>query len=189
MPRDPRLNTADNAIKKVDSVFKKNSKIDYASSFKAKPSQPPFDINRFDESDLRNKLLAKKQVQNPGLNFVSYNPRDFELFAGLGRFDTNRGELYSFENGGPNTRSRFTQTAEFNPMWAELYKVSPTIKPGDKVSNPFPRMKNPDPKGYIMAAAENRAENEYEENYSVAQLLRDPDPVGTEDARSEDKTV
>ena len=32
----------------------------------------------------------------------------FELFAGLGRFDSNRGELYNFEKGGPNTRDRFT---------------------------------------------------------------------------------
>ena len=44
-----------------------------------------------------------------------------------------------------------------------------------------------------MAAAENRAENEYEEKYSVARLLRDPDPVMNEDGNKdeiiEDKTV
>jgi hypothetical protein len=82
---------------------------------------------------------------------------------------------------------------EFNPMWAKLYQVSPTIKPDDRITNPFPRLKNPDPKGYIMAAAENRAENEYEEKYSVARLLRDPDPVMNEDGNKdeiiEDKTV
>ena len=193
MPRDARLNTPEDSIKKVDSVFKKNSKIDYADSFKAKPSQPPFDINHFDAGDLRNKLLAKKQVQNPGLNFVSDDPQNFELFSGLGRFDSNRGELYNFEEGGPNTRERFTQSPEFNPMWAKLYQVSPTIKPDDRITNPFPRLKNPDPKGYIMAAAENRAENEYEEKYSVARLLRDPDPVINEDGNKdeiiEDKTV
>ena len=69
MPRDARLNSPEESINKVDSVFRKNSKIDYADSFKAKATQPPFDINHFDASDLRNKLLAKKQVQNPGLNY------------------------------------------------------------------------------------------------------------------------
>jgi hypothetical protein len=65
MPRDARLNTPEDSIEKVDSVFKKNSKIDYADSFKAKPSQPPFDINHFDAGDLRNKLLAKKTGTKP----------------------------------------------------------------------------------------------------------------------------
>ena len=193
MPRDARLNTPEDSIKKVESVFKKNSKINYADSFKSKPSQPPFDINHFDAGDLRNKLLAKKQVQNPGLNFVSEDPKNFELFSGLGRFDTNRGDLYNFEQGGPNTLNRFTQSPEYNPMWGELYRVSPTIKPGDKVANPFPRIKNPDPKGYIMAAAERQAENEFEENYSVARLLRDPETrievEENKDENSEDKTV
>ena len=193
MPRDARLNSPEQTINKVDSVFRKNAQINYSEAFKAKATQPPFDINHFDASDLRNKLLAKKQVQNPGLNFVSDDPQNFELFSGLGRFDTDRGDLYNFEQGGPNTRHRFTQSPEYNPMWGNLYRVSPTIKPGDRITNPFPRLKNPDPKGYIMAAAESQAESEYEENYSVARLLRDPDPTLSDDGNKEeiieDKTV
>jgi hypothetical protein len=34
-------------------------------------------------------------------------------------------------------------------------------------------MANPDPNGFIMSMAENRAENEVEGNVSVAQLLAD----------------
>jgi hypothetical protein len=188
MPRDARLNSPEQTINKVDSVFRKNAQINYSEAFKAKATQPPFDINHFDASDLKNKLLAKKQVQNPGLNFVSDDPQNFELFSGLGRFDTNRGELYNFEQGGPNTRQRFTQSPEYNPMWGNLYQVSPTIKPSDRISNPFPRLKNPDPKGYIMAAAESRAENDYEENYSVARLLRDPELMSSDDGNKEEST-
>ena len=35
----------------------------------------------------------------------------------------------------------------------------------------MPRIKNPDPRGYLMAAAEKRVENELEGNVSVATLL------------------
>ena len=35
----------------------------------------------------------------------------------------------------------------------------------------MPRLKNPDPNGYIMGQAKGRAENEAEGNKSVAQLL------------------
>ena len=35
----------------------------------------------------------------------------------------------------------------------------------------MPRMRNPDPNGYIMGQARSRAENEAEGNMSVAQLL------------------
>ncbi|WP_297312383.1 hypothetical protein, partial [Neptuniibacter sp.] len=62
-----------------------------------------------------------------------------------------------------------------------------------RITNPFPRLKNPDPKGYIMASAERQAENEYEEKYSVARLLRDPDPTLSDSENKEennqDKTV
>ena len=36
----------------------------------------------------------------------------------------------------------------------------------------MPRLRNPDPKGYIMGQAQSRAENELEGNRSVAQLLQ-----------------
>jgi hypothetical protein len=56
----------------------------------------------------------------------------------------------------------------------EAYRISPTINPDKRASNPMPRVKNPDPKGYMMAAAEKRALNEVEDNKSVAQLLNKP---------------
>ena len=39
----------------------------------------------------------------------------------------------------------------------------------------MPRAANPDPKGYLMATAESKAENEMEGNMSVAQLLKEED--------------
>ena len=65
----------------------------------------------------------------------------------------------------------FTSAPDFKGEWVDAYRLSPTIEPGDKVSNPIPRLRNPDPKGYLMAAAENRVENEAEGKVSVASLL------------------
>jgi hypothetical protein len=56
-------------------------------------------------------------------------------------------------------------------VWVEAYRISPTVKPEKRASNPMPRVANPDPKGYMMAAAEKRALDEAEDNKSVAQLL------------------
>ena len=39
----------------------------------------------------------------------------------------------------------------------------------------MPRMRNPDPNGFLMSTAENRVENEAEGNTSVAQLLQRKD--------------
>jgi hypothetical protein len=39
----------------------------------------------------------------------------------------------------------------------------------------MPRMKNPDPNGYLMSVAENRVESEAEDKVSVAQLLQRKD--------------
>jgi hypothetical protein len=41
-------------------------------------------------------------------------------------------------------------------------------------------MRNPDPNGYLMAAAEKDAKNEAEDNVSVAQLLERGDKVVTQ---------
>jgi hypothetical protein len=56
-------------------------------------------------------------------------------------------------------------------MWMEAYKISPTLNPGKMAKNPMPRLRNPDPNGYLMAMAERRAENEVEDKPSIAQLL------------------
>jgi hypothetical protein len=49
--------------------------------------------------------------------------------------------------------------------------LSPTISPGDRITNPMPRVANPDPKNYLLMTAKKRAENEMEGNLNVAQLL------------------
>jgi hypothetical protein len=51
------------------------------------------------------------------------------------------------------------------------YAISPTANPNDKSKNPMPRIKNPDPNGFLMAQAEGRAEREFDDVKSVAQLL------------------
>ena len=173
MPRDSRLSRPQDYVDGAQLKFFRNNKIDYGQAFKSKPSEPPFTINRFDSTDLQNKLkkgLGRKQVLNPRLNFVGGDPQAFKLFTGLPRFDNNKKELYSFDEGRPNTKSNFTQYPEYKPMWAELYNVSPTV--AEKSSNPMPRTANPDPNGILMASAESSADSEYEGELSVAQLLQ-----------------
>ena len=52
------------------------------------------------------------------------------------------------------------------------------MNPGKAADNPMPRMKNPDPNGYLMAKAEKRVDREMEGKKSVAQLLEE-DPMVT----------
>ena len=173
MPRDSRLNDPNEHIGEVERSFLKQKKIDYSDSFEAKASdgEPPFNINRFGAKELNNKLVTRKLSLNPRLNFVGNQPEQYEVFAGLGRFDTDRHELFDFDLGRANTKMNFTSSPDFKEQWVDAYRLSPTIKPGDKINNPMPRLRNPDPKGNLMAAAENRVENEAEGNVSVASLL------------------
>ena len=173
MPRDSRLSNPSDYIGEVERSFLKQKKIDYSDSFEAKASEgePPFNINRFGARELNNKLVTRKLSLNPRLNFVGDQPELYEVFAGLGRFDTERSELFDFNLGRANTKMNFTSSPDFKEMWVDAYRLSPTIKPDDKISNPIPRLRNPDPKGNLMAAAENRVENEMEGNVSVASLL------------------
>lgn len=78
---------------------------------------------------------------------------------------------YDFEEGRPKTYQRPQDQPDFNPMWMKAYGISPSVDPGKSSKNPMPRLKNPDPNGYIMGQARGRAENEAEGNKSVAQLL------------------
>jgi hypothetical protein len=96
-------------------------------------------------------------------------PEEYEVFANIGRF--TRKEGYNFEEGRPNTTLRPEEQPGFSPVWVEAYRISPTVKPDKRASNPMPRVANPDPKGYMMAAAEERALKEVESDKSVAQLL------------------
>ena len=174
MPRDQRLTSPDEYLgskaSQAGRKFYRDKKVDYGEAFKTRPEEPPFTINRFDSSDLRRRLTSKKPVLNPRLNFIGGDPQQFELFTGLPRFDSSKGDLYNFEEGRPNTRALFTQYPEFKEIWVELYNVSPTLE--KKARNPMPSSRNPDPMGRILARAENAAEREMEQDYSVAQLLQ-----------------
>jgi|TARA_E500000305_G_scaffold44395_1_gene34445 hypothetical protein len=184
MPRDKRLSRPQDYLDEVDLFFRKGSKglrkIDYEESFRAKSDQPPFDINRFGKEELLNKITSKKPTLNRRLDFVD-DPTSFELFTGLGRFDNGRTSeedpsmsLYSFDEGRANTKLDFRQTPEYQAkgeLWKERYMLSPTISPGDRITNPMPRVANPDPKNYLLMTAKKRAENEMEGNLNVAQLL------------------
>lgn len=185
MPRDSRLSRPEDYLDEVSLFFRKGArgprKIDYEESFRAKSDKPPFAFNRFGVDELRNKLVSKKPILNARLDFVNENPANFELFTGLGRFDVGRtnkedpaASLYYFDEGRGNTKLDFRQSPEFQAigeMWRERYNLSPTVSPGDRIKNPMPRAANPDPKGYLMATAQQRAENEMEGNMNVAQLL------------------
>ena len=184
MPRDIRLNDPSKHLDDVEKFFSEGQrglrKIDYEESFRAKSHEPPFNINRFGTQELSSRLVTRKQILNRRLDFAN-NAEEFQLFTGLGRFDTGRNNkempLYSFEEGRANTKLDFRQTPEYQvigELWKERYALSPTISPGDRVSNPMPRDANPDPKGFLMATAQQRAEREAEGQMNVAQLLSAP---------------
>jgi hypothetical protein len=148
---------------------KKNLNFDDLFSVKANSGAPPWNLNRFDSTDLLRRIQTKKLIQNPGLQQVGEGPT--EVFAGIGRFDRNKD--YDFMNGRAKTNQRPEEQPGFNTTWGEFYSLSPTMDPGKRISNPMPRAKNPDPKGYIMAQMEQKVENEAEDKKSVAQLLSD----------------
>lgn len=180
MPFDSRLTDPNDYIDDVQKRFYRSKKVDYGEAFKKSSTQPPFTVNRFDASDLRRKIQTKKPVLNPRLNFVNDNPEQFKLFTGLPRFDNNRQELYDFNQGRANTLSDFRTYPEYKPIWAELYNVSPTVENPSK--NPMPRSSNPDPQGNIQARAELEAKAEFEENFTVAEIMSNSD-----DTRDKDK--
>jgi hypothetical protein len=161
------------------------SKLNFRDLFESKPATgaPPWTPSRFKAEHLTNALQTRKATLNPRLRFVGnspffddenqLDPKDYELFEGLGRFD--RPVAYNFEEGRALTRNRPQNQPDFNPEWVDAYNVSPTVKPSKRAKNPMPRSRNPDPNGYLMAMAENRAENETEDKVSVAQLLQRKD--------------
>ena len=173
MPRDSRLSNPSDYIGEVERSFLKQKKIDYSDSFEAKASEgePPFNINRFGARELNNKLVTRKLSLNPRLNFVGNQPEQYEVFAGLGRFDTERAELFDFDLGRANTKMNFTSSPDFKETLVDAYRLSPTIQLSDKVKSRIPSRGNPDPNNYFMAAAQDRVENEMEGNVSVASLL------------------
>jgi hypothetical protein len=144
----------------------------------ASSSKTPWNPSRFTAEDLTNRVKTRQLNLNPDLNFLSNEPffddnskvtPGYELFAGLGRF--KRRDDYDFDNGRALTKQRPQDQPDYQPLWMEAYKLSPTLKPEDMAKNPMPTMKNPDPRGFLMANAEQRAEDEAKNKTSVAELL------------------
>jgi hypothetical protein len=180
MAKDHRLDLGRYVTNPFNKQGNIRANLDFDELFRAKPETGayPWNPSRFQETDLLKRMQSRKRILNPDLNFVSNFPFfgtntdnviDYELFEGLGRF--NRPEEYDFNEGRAITNQRPQDQPDFNPVWVDAYRLSPTVNPGKVAKNPMPRMRNPDPNGYLMAAAEKRAENEVEGKMSIAQLL------------------
>ena len=170
MAKDHRL-ALDRYVDFTKDPFREKRQVNFNDSFSSKPSsgKAPWMPSRFTEEDLLRRVQTRKLQLNPTLNFVGSTPEEYEVFANIVRF--TRKEGYNFEEGRPNTTLRPEEQPGFSPVWVEAYRISPTVKPDKRASNPMPRVANPDPKGYMMAAAEERALKEVESDKSVAQLL------------------
>ena len=185
MAKDDRLELGRYLNNPFNDGVRIASKLNFRDLFESKPATgaPPWTPSRFKAEHLTNALQTKKATLNPRLRFVGnspffddenqLDPKDYELFEGLGRFD--RPEAYDFNEGRALTRNRPQNQPDFNPEWIDAYNVSPTVNPSKRAKNPMPRMKNPDPNGYLMSVAENRVESEAEDKVSVAQLLQRKD--------------
>lgn len=184
MAKDYRLDLG-RYIDYSKDVFAQKKQLNFDDLFSAKASTgaAPWMPSRFETSDLLRKIQTRKLRLNPSLNFVGDQPEEYEVFANIGRF--TRRDKYDFNAGRPLTRLRPEEQPGYNPMWMDAYNLSPTLSPDDRVSNPMPRLTNPDPNGYIMAAAENRAKNELENNKSVSQLISSKPEEKTTEGPSE----
>ena len=183
MAKDDRLDLG-RYIDYGKDIFTKrrNLNFDELFSVKANSGVAPWTLNRFDNNDLRRRISTRKLQLNPGLKQVGED-QSAEVFSGIGSF--NRQENYDFLNGRAKTNQRPEEQPGFNKMWMDFYNLSPTVKPPDRISNPMPRAKNPDPKGYIMARMEQRAENEADGNTSVAQIISDATKEDQKDSSKE----
>ena len=195
MAKDARLDLG----RYIQNPFDKNGqtarRLDFGDLFRAKPEtgEYPWNPSRFTERDLLKRMMTRKVTLNPTLSFTPNTPffdgnegvtEAYDMF-GLGRF--NRPEDYDFNEGRARTAQRPQEQPDFNPQWVEAYKLSPTLEPSKAAKNPMPRLKNPDPRGFLMAMAEKRAESEVQDTPSVAQLLERKDLVEQEQASAEDQ--
>lgn len=170
MAKDHRL-ALDRYVDYTKDPFIKKRQLNFDDSFMSKASsgKAPWMPSRFDETDLLRRVQTRKLQLNPSLNFIGDTPEEYEVFANIGRF--TRKDNYDFVEGRPLTPLRPEDQPGFSPVWVQAYQISPTVKPEKRASNPMPRVDNPDPKGYMMAAAEQRALKEVEGDKSVAQLI------------------
>lgn len=144
--------------------------------------QYPWDPGRFNTSDILNRAQSRKRSLNAHLGYVDpHAPLDTQLFIGLGRF--TRHTDYDFNKGNPITDHKPQDNPDFNPVWVDAYKISPTIPPNKRAKNPMPTAANPDPHGYIMQMAEQQADEAVNPSMTVARLLsksKTPPTPGTE---------
>ena len=197
MAQDARLDLGRYVSNPFNKQGQVSKKLDFHDLFASKPATGdyPWNPSRFSERDLMKRMMTRKETLNPALNFVGNAPffdgnengvtPEYELFDGLGRF--NRPEDYDFDEGRGKTTQRPQEQPDFNPQWMEAYKLSPTINPGKMAKNPMPRLRNPDPQGYLMAMAEKRAENEVEDKPSISQLLDRQGLIKAQQAEAEEK--
>lgn len=168
MAKDNRL-ALDRYIR--DDTFRKKKVLNFDELFlsPASSGQYPWNPSRFTQADLLRKMMTRKLSLNPGLNFVGDTSDQYEVFAGLPNF--NRVAEYSFTDGRALTAQRPEQQPGYNPLWADSYRLSPTIPPEKKIKNPMPRAADPDPRGFLMSSAVNQVKNEDQGKTSVADLL------------------
>jgi hypothetical protein len=197
MAQDARLDLGRYVQNPFNRQGQVSKKLDFHDLFASKPAtgEYPWNPSRFSERDLMKRMMTRKETLNPALNFVGNAPffdgnkngvtPEYELFDGLGRF--NRPEDYDFNEGRGKTAQRPQQQPDFNPQWMEAYKISPTLNPAKMAKNPMPRLRNPDPQGYLMAMAEKRAENEIEDKPSISQLLDRQGLIKSQQVEAEDK--
>ena len=197
MAQDARLDLGRYVQNPFNRQGQVSKKLDFHDLFASKPStgEYPWNPSRFSERDLMKRMMTRKETLNPSLNFLGNAPffdgnqngvtPEYELFDGLGRF--NRPEDYDFDEGRGKTAQRPQEQPDFNPQWMEAYKISPTLNPSKMAKNPMPRLRNPDPQGYLMAMAEKRAENEVEDKPSISQLLDRQGLIKAQQAEAENK--
>ena len=132
--------------------------------------QYPWNPGRFGTSDILNYAQSRKRSLNAQLGTVDPDePLQTRLFADTTRFVRNTD--YDFALGQPNTEHKPQNNPDFNLVWVEAYKISPTIPPGKRAKSPMPTASNPDPNGYIMQMAQSQADNTVDPKPSVANLL------------------
>lgn len=196
MAKDARLDLGRYVQNPFDKKGQIGKRLDFADLFRSKPETGayPWNPSRFNQEDLLKRMMTRKITYNPDLNFAPNTPffddnsevtPQYELFEGLGRF--NRPEDYDFNEGRAKTTQRPQDQPDYRGEWIEAYKLSPTMNPGKMAKNPMPRIKNPDPNGFLMKMAENRAENEVQDKPSIAQLLDRNGLIKSEPVKTEEK--
>ena len=132
--------------------------------------QYPWDPGRSTTADLLNRVQSRKFTLNAHLGYVDpQQPLTTQLFLGQGRFV--RHTDYDFQTGNPITDHKPQQNPDFNPVWVDAYKISPTIPPNKRAKSPMPTAANPDPHGYIMQMAQQNADDTVNPTMTVARLL------------------